>query len=1419
MNPADEDRVLDLLAEWDVLRQQGQDVGPEQLCPDDQVLQSLLQERIARQIHFESFIGAAASAQTPDVKPASGLKQEEGTRNSHSRPDAPMPLPSVSGTASEVSSSNVLREAMIASPHITGHIGRYRIERQLGSGGFGVVLLAHDDELMRYVAVKVPHPELLKNPKQSEAYRREARSVAMLDHPHIVPVYDVGMTDEFPCFIVSKYIPGISLAARMQQSRLSISEAVSIVASIAHALHYAHTQRLIHCDVKPLNILLSIDAEPFLIDFGLAIRDFDAVHRRHRAGTAAYMSPEQVRFETHRLDCRTDIFSLGVVLYELIAGQRPFRGESRSELLDQIVSLDPPPPGDIDKHVSAELDRICLKAIAKRVSDRYSTADEFAADLSQLLPERQQVPGELSDLDSLRQPVQNDVDSAVIGRPMGSESGRIRSLTIVPKGLRSFDAHDSDFFLQLLPGPRGRDGLPESIRFWKTRIEERDAGKTFDVGFLYGPSGCGKSSLVKAGLLPRLALNVVSILIEATATTTESQMMNSIRQKFPQIDENQSLPEMLRGLRQAREEIYGEKVLIVIDQFEQWLHEKQSRTGPRPPLIEALRQCDGGRLQALILVRDDFWMATTRFARELETPLIEGFSMNAVERFPLSHAMHVLIEFGRAFGCIDRSSSSPAPEQSGFVQQAVDELAEDDQVVPMRLVVFAEMMKDKPWIPETLKQMGGIQGVGVTFLESIFSKTTANASHRYHEQAAQAVLSALLPDSGANIKGHLRTYDELLEASGYRQRVADFNDLIRILHRELRLITRTDPFGSLEAETAAAEGSHQQECFQLTHDYLVPSLREWLTRKQKSTRRGRAELQLADRTALWSSRTDNRFLPGLGEFLVIRLLTKSSRWTKTQRKMMALAGRRHAVRWAAFCMLLVLIGFGIHGVFYNRLEERVKSAVDNVFDCKSDVVPGALQALHQFPKDAVKTACLSHRLDDPDSETGLEPNLRKAYILAQVGDVDSDFLVSRILYTPKEEVGNLIVALGQSREKSLEKLRQRLQDEDVKTHIRLKSRMAIVAFSLGDAQPASMMCQIDPDLSLTADSPTPKIPSGNFYQQYPVQRSRFIEQLCDWSGDPIDLVPLASGLEDAGLRSAICMGLMGMTRRATSAAKTAWGPVLVKWWKTAPDGVTQSSAERALLTWGFEPSIEDSMRRPDDARDWSFNSVDMKMVVVPPRNAGTAMPRESSANRHASFLISDREVMFGQFNQFIEDLECPPTEKPTNALTNSNFPLAPVFKVDWYGAIMFCNWLSLKEGLTPCYERLADREKNEWRLRDASNGYRLPTEAQWEFACRAGTTTPYNYGYLPSSRWANDSEQMQRCASDFPNGWGLFDMHGNVAEWCHDSWNRSEDQVRISAVRGGNATMDKDTSQSDKHWEYVSDMTFPRIGFRVIRIP
>jgi eukaryotic-like serine/threonine-protein kinase len=490
-------------------------------------------------------------------------------------------------------------------------------------------------------------------------------------------------------------------------------------------------------------------------------------------------------------------------------------------------------------------------------------------------------------------------------------------IAVVSKGLRSFDANDAKSFLELLPGHRDEEGLPESIQFWRQRIEATNH-LTFTVGLIYGPSGCGKSSLMKAGLLPRLADRIRSVYVEATAEGTEARLLRGLREQCPELSDDLDLTETIAVLRQGEGLGKGQKVFIVLDQFEQWLHAKRQEENTE--LVKALRQCDGERVQAVVMVRDDFWLAVSRFLAALEVDLVAGQNIALVDLFDLRHAKKVLTAFGRAFGALADPLSK---DQEEFLDRAVAGLAQDGRVISVRLALFADMVKTKPWTLATLKEVGGTEGVGVTFLEETFSAPSANPQHRLHQKAARAVLKSLLPEQGSDIKGNMRSRQELLEASGYGDRPKDFDDLLRILDSEVRLITPTDPEGA-DADAPNRKVETSQKFYQLTHDYLVPSLRDWLTRKQKETRRGRAELRLADRAALWKEKRENRHLPSLWEFLNIRLLTDKKKWTDPQRMMMGKAGRFHGIRTGIAAA--VLIALALSGVALSRQIEEKRQA-------------------------------------------------------------------------------------------------------------------------------------------------------------------------------------------------------------------------------------------------------------------------------------------------------------------------------------------------------------------------------------------------------------------------------------------------------------------------------------------------------------
>jgi serine/threonine protein kinase len=831
-------------------------------------------------------------------------------------------------------------------------LGRYRIEQKLGVGGFGLVCLATDTALDRLVALKLARQDRFGSQEQMSFFIREARTAAQLEHPSIITVYDVKRFDQTLC-IVQQYIDGVDLKTELSRGIPDFKRTASICRDIAVGLSFAHGRGFIHRDIKPANILLDKNGEPHIGDFGLAIHESRLKGQEgNRPGTPRYMPPEIVLGEMHRVDGRSDLWSLGVMMYVMLTGSLPFQSDELDELFKEIQTKNPTDPRSIDSEIPAELERICLKCLSKRASDRYVNALRLVEDLSHFLESTANENLVQSSRGIIAPRVQPKIETS-----NSIKSGNFAALTelnIVPKGLRSFDAHDADFFLHLLPGPKDRLGHPNSIRFWKQKIEDRSPDSPEGIGLIYGPSGCGKSSFVKAGLLPVLQSSITSVYIEATQSATETRLLNSIRNAISEIPSDISLDETISGIRDGFWLPPGQKLLIVIDQFEQWLHERDPEK--LTLLTRALRQCDGRRVECVLMVRDDFWLATSRFMRALEVDLRENRNSTLIDLFDLPHSKKVLCEFGRAYGALPESSQLSKP-QKRFVTEVVDQISEQGKIICVHLALFAEMFKDKPWTIAELNRVGGARGVGLKFLEDTFVGPGSNPEFRRFESGARKFLGALLPQVGTDIRGQMLPVQSLREISGFGSDKKSFETLTRILDSDLRLISLTDPAGGTDSNVE--ESSDVASHYQLTHDFLVGSLRRWLTQKQQATVRGRAELRLKQRAATWTTQPENEYLPGVVEYSYLRSLTRKSSWTPDESKMMRKAGWIQGIRTA---LILSLVGAASWAFLSFNQNRTADNFVSRLLEAETADVPSILSEMKDTPFVASKLDSLSREI-------------------------------------------------------------------------------------------------------------------------------------------------------------------------------------------------------------------------------------------------------------------------------------------------------------------------------------------------------------------------------------------------------------------------------------------------------------------------
>lgn len=1295
-------------------------------------------------------------------------------------------------------------------------LGRYEVVSVLGTGGFGHVVQAIDPKLRRTVAIKFPRADRIQ--ELGDTFLEEARSVARLDHPSIIRIYNVEESDDGVPLAVMEFVQGPTLHQLIRDAGLTWSAAVRYLIQIASALRYAHDQSLIHRDVKPANVLIAEASDTArLSDFGMALHDLTPEHSLgdRPQGTPPYMSPEQVRGENHRLDCRTDIWAFGVMMYVIFTGKKPFAGPSIEELVHQICHVDPVPPRDLNRDISVELERICLRCLEKLARSRYDTTAELLDDL--IAFEQSWSVGEGTTQGGLALTGRSESGFTIQQTPP-SETNETGGATnsaqtfdcgyqLVPRGLRSFDRDDADFFVDLLPGARDRQGEPESLRFWLNNLGENQ-GQATPVGVIYGPSGSGKSSFVKAGLLPRLGPKTKVIFLEATPVGMEQRLAKLLSEHVGLSDDADiGLPALFQQIRRRRL-LSGTRILIVIDQFEQWLNGRPDLG--REPLVEALRQCDGENLACLILVRDDFWMAVSQFMSMLEWQIQEGANALAMPLFDRRHARHVLVAYGRALGAIP---DGPLDEsQRMFVRRAVDLMADSGNLIPIHLAMFAQMMDPEKWQMAELKRMGGWQGIGLAFLDDLFSDRRLID----HEAACRQVLAALLPASDTAIKGAQKTLAQLHEHCQGEISQPRLAQIIDLMDREFRIITPTETVSGLPA-------------WQLAHDSLVTPLRIWLAQRESSTWQGRARSRLRSLAGQWSDSRESRFLPAWYEYLPIRLASRRHALSDAESRFLKSAGRRFLAQTGTVIAVMLVIALTINGIWRQSGRAVTASMFHQLIDASPGEFPARLDMLNGQNPNWLKQLAMVE-IDDDWTTTN---NVRRLIAQARFGDqqdVSARGLVQAIAVCPENESSNVI--------STLQWIRDADDDSDLASLVEASFdpndpgrpenlRYAVAALHLNQPRLASQLTQIGSD---------------------PEFRERFIETFPRFHG-PLDDLP---GILDASLPdhlvSALCksLGLMPSAEfsehvRGELAQKLE---VLVR---RHPSADVHASATYAMNRLGMPiPTLHPS----DSQVNWQIRRTPrgnlIEFVRVPGGRfmigAGvdeatreTRRIRQEWVELPNDIYVASREVSIAAFGEFVETLD---EDDPTRYWFASsvyaehhdeNFPMC---QLTWNEAVRFCNWLSSQHGLEPVYKW--DEELTTWTSNRSANGYRLPTCNEFERAIRGLTETRYFFGGDSSTyrlaRYVNGGNPEFPVAgirADYrgrrmPNDWGLFDIAGNANEWCDEFYEDGivelmEQWKNRRALRGGQATASIRSFSSSSFFNDINSVRVYRSGIRLVR--
>ncbi|MBL8814891.1 MAG: protein kinase [Planctomyces sp.] len=489
---------------------------------------------------------------------------------------------------------------------------------------------------------------------------------------------------------------------------------------------------------------------------------------------------------------------------------------------------------------------------------------------------------------------------------------------------------------------------------------------------------------------------------------------------------------------------------------------------------------------------------------------------------------------------------------------------------------------------------------------------------------------------------------------------------------------------------------------------------------------------------------------------------------------------------------------------------QVSTAVTAIQNARGTALPALISETRQrYPDSLLRWMLLSHFHGEPDHDE----RLVLAMALSHLSEPQTQYLIEQLMTVSAGDFENYVEALETDRERAVKVISSRIDECRALSEWEKLASFAVLALRLGDE-------------SLSAEI----VRCG--MSQDPTPRTAWIHAIGRWEGETTALLECIRRTSNEEIRSAVFQGMSTLPEDQVRSQEKAEWLDLARSAITDPNALVASSARVLISKWNVALP-EQAVLPAEPKGNWYRNVRGQTFCLAPagqlhrkPAAAASEVPGGSSRDViqiSIPFWICDSEVSVGLFREFVEDPQYPSTEKPPHqvhhSVQHSPTDLHPVQYVTWYDAILFCNWLSIKDGFTPAYHRtgavevLANQEIDVWQRDESASGYRLPTISEWEYACLAGAESTYCHGEneeLLSGFAVIHSDQSEPCGSRLPNHWGIFDMHGNVFEWC-------DDQFQFRTVRGGAFSTGPKYCIATSGPNYSALARMPNIGFRVVR--